>query len=293
MNEQKKIAPNFMIIGGMKCATSTLHDQLAIQNGFYMTTPKEPNFFSNDENYEKGPTWYANLYQGAGDAEFIGESSTHYTKFPTYPKTIDRIIDYGLADCKFIYIMREPVARLVSHYIHEWSQGIISCDIDSALEKHPELIDYSRYFFQLSHFLEKFPAKQILLVYFEHLSEFPQVELQRICNFLGYQGNPVWDDSMERKNVSSQRIKKFPFYEFVIESTLMANIRRAVVPKKLRNHIKSKLTMNTRPELSQASVERLEGIFDEDLGRLGSLLGYKLDTKNYKEVALRNLPNLV
>ena len=50
--------PNFIIIGAMKCATSTLHEQLALQPGIFMSQLKEPNFFSNDEEYEKGWNWY-------------------------------------------------------------------------------------------------------------------------------------------------------------------------------------------------------------------------------------------
>ncbi len=54
--------PDFFIIGGMKCATSTLHQQLAYQPDFFMTELKEPNFFSNDEIYEKGMGWYLSLF---------------------------------------------------------------------------------------------------------------------------------------------------------------------------------------------------------------------------------------
>ena len=40
--------PDFLIVGAMKCGTSTLQAQLALQDGIFMTTPKEPNFFSDD-----------------------------------------------------------------------------------------------------------------------------------------------------------------------------------------------------------------------------------------------------
>ena len=56
--------PDFIIIGAMKCATSTLHDQLSMHNSFFMTTPKEPNFFSNDEIYANGFHWYESLFEG-------------------------------------------------------------------------------------------------------------------------------------------------------------------------------------------------------------------------------------
>ncbi len=45
--------PDFVIIGAMKCATSTLHEQLAQQPGICMTEPKEPNFFSDADQYAR------------------------------------------------------------------------------------------------------------------------------------------------------------------------------------------------------------------------------------------------
>ena len=49
--------------------------------------------------------------------------------------------------------MRHPVDRLVSHYIHEWTQGVISCDIDKAINHFPELISYSQYNMQIETYL--------------------------------------------------------------------------------------------------------------------------------------------
>ena len=50
--------PDFIVIGAMKSATTTLHEQLARQPGIFMSRPKEPNFFSDDENYARGWGWY-------------------------------------------------------------------------------------------------------------------------------------------------------------------------------------------------------------------------------------------
>ena len=55
--------PDFLIVGAMKCATSTLHDQLSLQPGIFMTELKEPNFFSNDEQYCKGLDWYLSHFR--------------------------------------------------------------------------------------------------------------------------------------------------------------------------------------------------------------------------------------
>ena len=57
-----KRVPDFIIIGAMKCMTSTLHEQLAAQPGIQMSMPKEPCYFSDDAVYARGPEWYASLF---------------------------------------------------------------------------------------------------------------------------------------------------------------------------------------------------------------------------------------
>ena len=100
--------------------------------------------------------------------ELCGESSTDYTKLPTYPHTIDRISKH-LPDVKLIYLMRHPIDRLLSHYAHEWTLGQMSININKAIAKHPELIDYSRYSMQLAPYFETFGRERVLPVFFERL----------------------------------------------------------------------------------------------------------------------------
>ena len=90
--------PDFIIIGAMKCATSTLHEQLALQPGFFMSTPKEPNFFSDDDCFARGLDWYRGLFAEAPEGSIRGESSTHYTKLPTHPRTVERLLNKLKAD---------------------------------------------------------------------------------------------------------------------------------------------------------------------------------------------------
>ena len=128
--------PDFIVIGAMKSATTTLHDQLAQQPGVFMSEPKEPNFFSNDEQYARGMAWYHGLFKDAAPDDLCGESSTHYTKLPTYPHTVERLKE-AVPDAKLIYVMRHPIDRLISQYIHEWSEGVIRVPIDKALDSPP------------------------------------------------------------------------------------------------------------------------------------------------------------
>ncbi|MDO5706469.1 MAG: sulfotransferase domain-containing protein, partial [Paracoccus sp. (in: a-proteobacteria)] len=114
--------PDFLIIGAMKCGTSTLAAQLGAQTGIFVTTPKEPNFFSDDAEWARGIDWYRALFDGAAPGDLKGEASTHYTKLPNHPHTLERLRPHVPAP-RLIYLIRNPLDRLVSHYIHEWTMG--------------------------------------------------------------------------------------------------------------------------------------------------------------------------
>ncbi|MGP1382842.1 MAG: sulfotransferase family protein [Thainema sp.] len=277
--------PHFIIIGGMKCATSTLHDQLAAQPGFFMTEPKEPNFFSNDEIYERGLNWYTDLFANADSGDLCGESSTHYTKLPTYPHTIERLQQY-VPQAKFIYMMRHPIDRLVSHFVHEWTKRQVSTfDINAVLDDYPTLIEYSQYAMQLRPYLETFGSDRILPIFFERFCAYPQEELERVCEFLGYPHQPIWQDEAQQQNASSDRIRNHPVLEFVVHNSMLEALRRQMVPKSFRTWVRGQLTVKQKPTVSPENVERLKVIFDQDLEILGTWLGVDITCDTFKSVA--------
>ena len=285
-----KRLPDFVIIGAMKCATSTLHEQLARQPGIFMSTPKEPSFFSNDEQWARGIDWYTSLFADAPPGALCGESSTHYTKLPTYPQTIDRMKQHLAPDAKFIYIMRHPIDRLISQYIHEWTQRVISCPIDQAIDRHPELIQYSRYAMQLSLFFDAFGRTRVFPMFFERLTKEPQSELQRACRFIGYERVPAWDDAIGEQNVSTERLRQSPLRDAIINLPGLRTVRQKLIPQSLRDRIKEFWSMRRRPELSAINLKRLEDLFDQDLSKLGEWLGLDLNCRSFNRIALQAIP---
>lgn len=275
------MGPDFIIIGAMKCATSSLHEQLAVQPGFFMTTPKEPNYFSDDDEFARGPAYYEGLFAGSEGAKLRGESSTHYTKMPTYPRACSRMKE-ALPQLKLIYMMRHPIDRLVSHYIHEWTQRVIDRPIDLALDAHPELIAYSRYAYQLEPYIAAYGKDAILPVFMERFNAEPQAELERVCSFLGYEGTPRHDDDMQPQNVSSERLRLGPLGKFIVDQPILTALRRNLVPRGFRDVVKSQFQMRKRPTLSADSTARLKTMFDEDLKDLGRLLGTELTCDTFK-----------
>ena len=279
--------PDFIIIGAMKSATSTLHNQLSAQPGIFMSTPKEPNFFSDDEIYNQGLNWYTALFSDADPEQICGESSTHYTKLPDYPETIQRL-KAAIPMPKLIYVMRHPIDRLISHYMHQWSEGVISCDINQAIDRYPELVDYSCYGMQISAYFEAFGSKSVLPLFFEDLKANKNKSLNRVGEFIGLTEPLIWVDDLAQDNVSSQRIRRFYGYELLINSKPMAWLRKALIPQRVRDRVKQQLSMQRRPEISSVQLARITKIFDRDLQTVDDWIDVQLTCENFNKVAKSN-----
>jgi hypothetical protein len=286
-------SPDFIIIGAMKSATSTLHKQLSAQPGIFMSTPKEPNFFSDDPIYKKGLGWYLGLFSEAEADAICGESSTHYTKLPDYPYTIQRLKD-AVPNPKLIYVMRHPVDRLISHYMHQWSEGVITCDINQAIDRYPELISYSCYNKQLTPFIDTFGKGALMLMLFNDLKSSPQVLLELIGKFIGV-ADPTslrWDFDEAPDNVSKNRIRRFPGYELAINSLPMEWLRRTFVPQGIRDRIKGRLTMSQRPQISELQLAKVAQVFDQDLKLLSDRLGCEVNCENFNQLSFLTQPKV-
>ncbi len=268
----------------MKCGTSTLHAQLAALPGIFMSTPKEPNFFSDDSNYARGLEYYEGLFSEAADGDLKGESSTHYTKLPTHPRTVERLTLH-LPDARFVYVIRQPVGRLISQYVHEWSVGNVSSSIEQALDEFPALIDYGRYSMQLRPYLEAFGPERILLVFLESLVTRPDHEFARILSFLGYPGpSRQWDRSLDAQNKGAQRMRRDGWRDTLVYAPGVSQLR-ARLPQSWRDWVKGAWQMRHPPELRQPTRRKLEFLYDQDLEQLGSWLGTKLDCDSFVDVA--------
>jgi hypothetical protein len=276
--------PDFIVIGAMKCATTTLHEQLARQSGLFMSHLKEPNFFSDDDVHARGIDWYRSLFDQAEPDQLLGESSTHYTKLPTHPHTVERMVR-ALPRVKLIYVMRHPIDRLTSHYLHELTVGRIANALEQAIDSHQELLDYGRYSMQLEPYLQAYGPGSVLPVFFDRLVGWPDEELDRIGEFLGVPGSLRWDPGLAPQNVGSERLRHSRVRDVLVRSPGLTAVRRKFIPRPWVEHIKSIWKVGIDPPHVPPRLEiRLCEVFDRDLARLGSWLGVALDCDNFREV---------
>jgi hypothetical protein len=285
--------PNFLIIGAMKCGTSTLHEQLARRPGLFLSNPKEPNFFGDDACHARGLGWYGSLFAKAEPQQLCGESSTHYSKRPTFPHATSRIAA-TLPEVRVIYLMRDPLERIVSQYIHEWTEREVSGSLDRAVQGFPHLVAYSEYAYQLEPYLESLGADRVLPVFFERMAHDPRRVLEEVCAFIGDpSAEPaVWDPSVGRENVSSERMRQSPWRDALVHSPLGRALRR-IAPQGFRESVKGAWRMRSRPAFSPQLRSELESRIDRDLARLGRWLGVELTCRGWREQVLGLEPRWV
>ena len=107
--------PNFICLGAAKSGTTTLYDILRQHPEIYISTFKEPHFFDIPENYKNGIDWYEKNYFKNADKKVIAEFTPSYFFEKEAPKRIFN--DLG-DKVKFIVLLRHPVDRAYSHYLH-------------------------------------------------------------------------------------------------------------------------------------------------------------------------------
>ncbi len=148
-----------------------------------MSTPKELDFFVAEKRWELGVEWYRSRFNP--QAEIRGESSPNYTAHPTLDGVPERMADV-IPDAKLIFMVRDPVRRVHSNYIHSFSNRAESRPMrEAVLDPKRAYLHRSRYFHQLSRFLEHYPMEQILLLEQDELKNERRETIKRVFEFVG------------------------------------------------------------------------------------------------------------
>jgi hypothetical protein len=176
--------PDFVVIGAMKAGTTSLWEALRAHPQVFVPELKELHFFSNPGRLGHDMAWYREQFAGAGDARAVGEASTNYTKYPRLPGTAERLAD-AIPAARLVYLVRDPIERIRSHYLHVVHSHGERRPIDEAVHADPEYVDISRYSLQIDQYLEHFDESQLLVVTSESLKQQPRATMERVFRFVG------------------------------------------------------------------------------------------------------------
>jgi hypothetical protein len=175
--------PNLIIIGGLKCGTTSLHHYLNLHPQIAMSRPKELNFFVAELNWPLGRDWYAAHFDP--DSQVRGESSPHYTNRPAFGGVAQRMREVLGSELRLIYVVRDPIDRMLSHYLHNLGGGYDDRPLTEALaDPDSSYVTRSRYFFQLEPYLQSFGPERTQIVTREELKSARPETMRRAFAFL-------------------------------------------------------------------------------------------------------------
>lgn len=188
--------PNLFLIGAMKSGTSYLRKLLSAHPDIYMCEPDEPSYFVDPrhlktvypEMWERG-LWrseerYLDLFRPAGDASILGDASTSYSKLPLAPGVPDRLAAFN-PEARFIYLLRDPIERAISHYWHMVRHHSEHRSITEAVQRDPQFGAFSYYAMQLRPFLEQFGPDRVHVLIHERLVADPTGVMGSTYRWLG------------------------------------------------------------------------------------------------------------
>lgn len=171
-----------LLIGAPGAGTRRLFGLLGDHPQVLPCRVMEPRFFTDDRKWALGLDWYRSLWDFAEPDERVAlEASGDYASHPTVPCPAERIARTP-SGFRFLYLLRDPVARIESHHAEAWREGGVEYALsEGALRRH---IDLSRYAAQLDGYLAHFETQDFLLLSAEALEADPASVLRRAARFL-------------------------------------------------------------------------------------------------------------
>lgn len=213
----EKHIPDFIIIGAPKCGTTALAHFLHQHPDIYISSNKEPRFFTALQgdmeksitgsgprlsgNFDKGWAWYTSHFKDASPSQITGEASTVYFA----NEDAAALIKEHCPNTKIILMLRNPVARIYSHY---WQEHKLGFDFPSFEEMLQTNHFRTQYFLCISHYkqhieryLRYFELNQIMIIIQEHFIESPEISFYNVLDFLQVPHYAI--NLLERKNEMS------------------------------------------------------------------------------------------
>lgn len=295
-----RVIPDFLIVGAAKSGTTSLFEYLSHHPSIYIPSIKECRFFSGmPRNFKggvaakfanEGPrAWgdYQKLFHGFED-HVCGDISNDYLFY--YEKSIANIRKYLGPQISIVIVLRNPVERAYSHYLHAVRLGSESEDFGTAIamedrreaENYVWSMLYRRAGLSASAteaYLSSF--KRVRVYLYEEI--FNDVALADLQDFIGV--NALKLAMPQKANVAQQHVPRSRVLNRMIGKLRAARNGKGLtskVPTPVKRLFRTGLDRLSEVNAGEAAImpaavrRELLRTFDSDICRLEALLNRDL-----------------
>lgn len=220
---------HFIIGGTIKAATSSLFSYISAHPQVCGSRIKETWFFSTQYSGdpEQDSNKYASYFSPTAETAVLFEASPEYL---TYKENVAPRIKQLLPDARLLFMLRNPVDRLYSHfnfargqlqlpqdltfekfveYCELFNDGQTSAAESGIATKHLRALEIGNYSRYLVNFYNEFESDRIKIMFFDEFAGNPLEKLAEISRFIGV--SPAFFEglTMNKANVTFSSRMKF------------------------------------------------------------------------------------
>lgn len=287
--------PDFLILGAQKAGTTALYHFLGQHDDLFLPGLKEPHFFSyvgtearptgpgRDSMIVRDPETYAALFASARRGQLRGEASPSYLYVPRAAHEIHR----RAPDVRMVAILRQPVDRAYSNYLHAVRAGREDAgSFEEAIDREPQRIregwgplwhylGKGFYDEQIARFHDLFARDALLVILHEDLKADPVATIQRVFRHLGVDDGFAPDVHAVH---NASRVPRGPLARALARgyAAVPGHVRERLVPHRLRHAVRDRVLSSPPPLDPELRRAVLDAHFSTSIDRLEARIGRDL-----------------
>ncbi|WP_462252982.1 sulfotransferase family protein [Ekhidna sp.] len=289
-------APNFFMVGAMKSGTTSLYHILGEHPDIYFPSYKEPHYFVSpgeklmfngkddmmiaNKIFLHKSDEYFELFNNKEKYKIRGDASAMYLYYPQASKNISEFD----SSAKILVVLRNPVDRAYSSYLHLRRDDRESFSFEEALKEEKARIDnkfnplwhYRRvglYADQVQRYLDNF--EKVKVVIYEDFKSNPEKILSEICDFLSIEEFQF--DLAKRFNVSGVPKSRF-VHNALRKPNKIKSLFKGMIPESIKTKVKNhlvNLNLEKASPIDPITRRSLLEFYESDISKLENIL--KLD----------------
>jgi Sulfotransferase domain len=273
--------PNLFIVGAVKSGTTSLHRYLEQHPQIFMSSVKEPYFFSRPPPGHPvfDESSYLGLFACTSVETLRGESSPLYLWDASTPQRIKRVSP----NAKIIIMLRDPVERAYSHYLMDVEQGVQTRSFPQAIQRELDrpfhlYIELGRYCHQVSRYLELFD--DVLVLFSEEFFADARMQVNEVFRFLGVTGEHAHSVDLRAHNAYEGPVSVLgKAAQRAYRGDLIRAVARRLVPGSARAYVRRSFLRQKKRRIDAEAERLLNHVYRHEPNCLRKLLGREVPWK--------------